>query len=374
LTAPGFCRTEIEQRLKAISQQKDIDVALRTTSVPNIPHIAIASYFDNVFENDPAWRALSQPTSFARTFQSLGLGSAAPPDSVEFILLTDPKFVTMRVGGSTRTTALSYGLLSGSKLLQIQEFGTSEPAAAMIKLLDFFQTSFPDRGAEDWKMKTWRFIYADEISRIIESISLNHWSFYNQYLLRRSLQLQFAMSKIVWLWSAPLFGILLFLAIGKACVKITQTVFVLVGLPWLAFIVAIGVELATVFPAVGSLILISRQRLEDHLFVQSLLAADLTQLTPLISNSVLEFQGQTGFLWAIPLALVGVGYSVYVAFITDGGDKTIADQAGEDMLWSPVKYYFLFAYLPFAVSLIWAKKLFVDILFGAREVVRKANQ
>jgi len=129
-----------------------------------------------------------------------------------------------------------------------------------------------------------------------------------------------------------------------------------------------SLEVAAILSSAGSLLLIARQRLDDRLFVESLLQTDLTQLLPFLNTQSLELTGRTGFLWAIPLAIVGVLHSVYGAYMVDDGgeaDRTISDQAGEEILWSPMKYIFLFAYLPFALSLVWAKKLAVDLLSGS---------
>lgn len=365
------CRSQVEERLREISTRKNVDVVLRTTTAETLPHIALAPYLDDVFAHDPSWGETFRQDKFHRALRAIGVGAGPPGSSVEFILIADPKFVAVRMGASTELVALSYGLTSGSNLLQIQKTGTSDPVSGTIKLLDLFRGSLPDKGQEKWTLKAWRFVFNDDIRRFANNITLNRWSFYNRHLLRRILQLQFAVSRVAWLWCAPLFGILVFLLIAKLLSKLVAGILASIGGKWLALTFIVAIELAAILPSAGSLLLISRQRLEDQMFVESLLNTDMTQVTRFFTGQPLEFQGQTGFVWAIPFALVGVLYAVYNAFMLDGIDNAISDQATDEMVSSPIKYLLLFAYLPFAISLVWTKTMLINMGFGIPALIRK---
>ena len=69
---------------------------------------------------------------------------------------------------------------------------------------------------------------------------------------------------------------------------------------------AIEMGIAAILPSIGSLLLISSERLEDRLFVQALVSPELSRFSPLLGRSTIEFVGQTGFLWALLFAIVTV--------------------------------------------------------------------
>jgi hypothetical protein len=190
-------------------------------------------------------------------------------------------------------------------MLSIQQHATADPVSGLREMLAFFQAHYPAQGREPWRERIVRWLFYEDLDRIINSITLNHWKFYNRYLLAPALYLQAQTARFVPVWSAPIISICFVLLIMAAIDKLLGKGTTSKGLiSWLCLAAMILIDVAAVAPSIGSLLLISHQRLEDRQFVEALLSPELVRLSPLFHGNAVSFLGHTSFWWALAFALV----------------------------------------------------------------------
>lgn len=90
-TRPAMSRAEVDKKLQEIVESKAVDIVVHTTSSPSLSAIDLPNYLDESFENESAWANVSDKNWFAATLRFLHFRPKAPPDSVEFIVVAEPK-------------------------------------------------------------------------------------------------------------------------------------------------------------------------------------------------------------------------------------------------------------------------------------------
>lgn len=405
---PIMTLAQVEKQLHEIADTKGIDLVLHTVPAYTFSEIELPTYLDETFENEPAWRSISGSNWFSKLIRILHLRPWAPADSAEFIVLAKPDFVAVRFGASARLHALSAGLMSSPELFSIQQRATTNPVSGLKELLGFVQDHYPEPAQESWRERITRWLLYADLNNIITSVTLNHWKFYNKYLLAPTLYLQAQAARYLPIWCAPIAGILVIVITAgaiKSMVRLGVKKKGFFGFVCLAVIVAL--ELLTVVPSIGSLFMISHQRLEDHIFVQSLLSQELVNASPLFNGPVANFAGHTGFWWVlgftlvVPLWLLSEGFwcvplselpadrqrtiyenfSAAQQFMVEGAAKgysqevrfdegspfsSVGEAMMEAVILRPIKYFFLYLYLPFPISVVLCNRMLTKILLGLR--------
>ena len=343
-------RAEVKERLDRISAAKNLDIVLKTVDRTSAPRMALGFYIDEQYSKDPAWLAVSTTglrPIWRRLRTTLGVEPGPPPDAVYIFLVGEPKFLAIRFGEMARLRALSSGLLSSRKLRALQERSLSDPVAALEEMLSMLSEEFPGPEQEGWLRKLTRFFFYPELVQTLNSMTMPRWRLYNRLLLKPVLQLQFEMLKYVAPTYAPIVAIAISLFLIQFIAQIVgEGVGKLFGLPFVGEILSFCLGIIGLLPSVGSVLLLARQRLEDQYFVSALFGDTFPIVASLFDQTPVELVGQTGFLWAIPVALLEYGVFVLNAHAMDA-----LDNEPEQLFLRPFRNLLLFGYLPFAATL-----------------------
>ncbi len=296
-------------QLKTLSTDKQLAVLLRTIPDSKVPAIALSSYFDQVFDDDPEWHSTATPASWWQ----FGRKTNPPENGLEVIVVRKPSFLAWRFGKEARWRAFVSGLMISNSTLQIQRHAqTGDLEGTLEALLQEFRKNLPAPKDLSRLQQFAASEYGPDVQVFINSATVNGWEWYNKYALRPVLQLEFSLSKYFWPQQAQLLAVVASLIAAQI---VLWTLRKILGVHWagkfVAVALSIAVEALAITPSIGSLLVLAHGRLEDQMFVGALLdQSDSTLSTFLNSGSALNFVGQTGIWIAMVLAIAGVVSSI----------------------------------------------------------------